>query len=215
MKKWIAVTICALLALLTFQLLHYPNLAGISKLVASTGFVAFALSSGAAKSRYGKTMLAGFVFSWFGDAFLIGSSDTFFQLGLVSFLLGHILYAAAFLHHGVKWKWSLLTLLALVPIAGFILSWLMPNVPEELRIPVLAYILVISSMVVLAVGTKGKGGVWAIPIGALLFYASDISVATNQFMAPDFPHYVWGLPAYYIAQLFLASSTAHPEGYSG
>ena len=56
-------------------------------------------------------------------------------------------------------------------------------------------------------GAKAAGGPWSIPIGAVLFYFSDISVASGQFVKPDFPNYVWGLPFYFIGQAFLAWST--------
>ena len=114
--------------------------------------------------------------------------------------------STAFFVYGVRPRWSVLTLLLLTPFAAGILVWLLPSVPGELRGPVLAYIVVITSMVVLAVGVRGRGGPWAIPAGAVLFYISDLAVATNQFVAPDTPHYLWGLPTYYAGQLFFAWS---------
>jgi uncharacterized membrane protein YhhN len=81
--------------------------------------------------------------------------------------------------------------------------------------PVRAYTAVISVMVLLSVGAKAAGGPWAIPIGAILFYFSDISVASGQFVKPDFPNYVWGLPFYFIGQVFLAWSTQAPPSRKG
>lgn len=206
MKKWIGLTLGGLAGLLAFRLLEVPIAAGVSKMVASCGFIALAISGGAGSTRYGKIILAGLFFSWWGDAFLIGTNSLYFQLGLVSFLLGHVCYSTAFFVHGVRVRWSLLTLLLLTPFAVGILVWLLPYVPGDLRGPVLAYIVVITSMVVLAVGVRGRGGPLGIAVGAVLFYISDIAVATNQFVAPDTPHYLWGLPTYYAGQLFLAWS---------
>ena len=52
-----------------------------------------AISSGALGSGYGSVILTGLVLSWFGDAFLIGTSQHWFLLGLASFFLAHIAYA--------------------------------------------------------------------------------------------------------------------------
>jgi uncharacterized membrane protein YhhN len=74
--------------------------------------------------------------------------------------------------------------------------------------PVIAYVAVISVMVVLAFGSYGSGATWLIPLGATLFFASDLFVARNQFVAPGTVNRVWGLPLYYAAQILLALSTA-------
>ena len=75
-------------------------------------------------------------------------------------------------------------------------------------IPVRAYTFFISLMVITAFGVRGAGGPWLVPLGALLFYFSDLSVASLQFTDPPFPNYVWGLPFYYTGQLLLAMSVA-------
>ena len=43
-------------------------------------------------------------------------------------------------------------------------------------------------------------------MGAVSFYASNISVARNQFVAPGRVNRMWGLPLYYLAQVLLAST---------
>jgi uncharacterized membrane protein YhhN len=74
--------------------------------------------------------------------------------------------------------------------------------------PVVAYIVVISVMVVFAFGAFGDGSTWLIPAGAVLFFASDLFVARNQFVAPDRVNRMWGLPLYYLAQVLFALSVA-------
>ena len=60
-----------------------------------------------------------------------------------------------------------------------------------------------------------SAGLWHTPQGpsllvaALFFYVSDLSVAINRFVSPRFIHRLWGLPAYYIAQLMFAFLVAH------
>ncbi len=211
MKKWIGITLFSTVLLVAFNLAAEPGLARIAKLTASTAFILTAISAGATGTRYGKWILAGLFFSWWGDAFLTMSSDLFFQLGLGSFLLGHLLYCGAFLAHGINTKWALASFVAMIPFAAGVLSWLWPHVDNSLQVPVGAYILVISTMVILAVGTQGRGGPRFILIGAILFYFSDISVAHGRFMESDFPMYVWGLPFYFVGQLFLAVSPMKVE----
>jgi hypothetical protein len=43
-------------------------------------------------------------------------------------------------------------------------------------------------------------------LGAVMFYASDLSVARDRFVKRGFLNRVWGLPLYYAAQLVLAST---------
>ena len=44
--------------------------------------------------------------------------------------------------------------------------------------------------------------------GACLFFASDLAVARDRFVARDFTNKLWGLPAYYIGQLLIAWAIA-------
>jgi hypothetical protein len=66
---------------------------------------------------------------------------------------------------------------------------------------------VISVMVVAALATFGAHGNGAIVVGALAFYASDLSVARDRFVVHEFVNRLWGLPLYFGAQLVLAYST--------
>ena len=179
----------------------------ILKMTAATGFIGAALSLGASRWTYGRIMLAGLALSWCGDLALSYSGDAAFLTGLVSFLLAHVMYCIAFVWRGVKWTWALAALVPVAIAAGGVLTWLLPYVSGEMRVPVLVYTAVIGLMVVLAFGARGAGGPVTIVIGAVLFYLSDISVASGQFVKPDFPNYLWGLPFYFIGQLFLAAST--------
>ena len=177
----------------------------IAKPLASTGFVLAALTAGALSSRYGRAVLVALVLSWLGDVLLIPRSARSFKAGLFAFLLGHVAFAVAFVVAGVSPLWTLCAV-ALVGAPAFLVArWLVPKVqPERLRGPVVAYIVVISAMVVLAVGTVGAGTTAAVLVAALLFYASDVSVAVNRFVDNGFANRAFGLPAYYGAQLVFA-----------
>lgn len=205
---WIAATIVFLTVLLAANYGGYAVAAGLAKAAASTCFIMVAVTRGAFASRYGRLIFAGLVLSWFGDVFLIGRAEVLFLAGLVSFLLGHVAYTCAFLAHGIRRRWAGVSLVVLVPVVFFVLRWLLPHVEGEMKGPVLAYIFVITLMVVFSWGARGKGGHHSIPIGAMLFFLSDIAVSRNRFVVPESMDWLWGLPLYYAGQLFLAYSVA-------
>jgi uncharacterized membrane protein YhhN len=93
-----------------------------------------------------------------------------------------------------------------VPPAIVVLRWLQPNLSEKMRIPVVAYVAVISLMVVTAAGATASTGRGAIGLGAICFYLSDLHVARDRFVSRSFWNKSWGLPLYYAAQLLLAST---------
>lgn len=188
--------------------LGLPALAAPAKLVASCGFLAVAVFSGARRSRYGRIILLGLAFSWCGDLFLLGESETFFLAGLASFLLAHVAYVFAFSTYGLSDKWSFSALLPVAVVSMAVTIWLAPQVPEGMLVPVRIYTFAISLMLILAFGARGVGAPVLVPLGASLFYFSDLSVAMLQFTSTQFPHYVWGLPFYYTGQLMLALSVS-------
>ena len=181
-----------------------PN-ARLFKMAASTGFVAIALSVGGLSNTYGRIVLVALVFSWAGDLLLTFTSRPAFLGGLVSFLLGHVAYSAAFGVLGVDAAVAAAAAITMTIVGRFIWRWLGPHV-GDMTGPVVAYVVVITVMVVMALGAFGAGATILIPIGAVLFYASDIAVARNQFVAPGIANRVWGLPLYYLAQVLLAST---------
>lgn len=202
----VAIGIVACFGLVASQLGGYYGATVLAKLVASTSFVALALSVGAARSRSGRLLLAGLVLSWIGDMLLLGRTTSLFLSGLLAFLMAHVAYIAAFAVHGIAWRWALVAAIPVVTVSVLVSMWLTPHVPATMQLPVWLYTAVISGMVLCAVGARGAGAVLAIPVGALLFYFSDLSVAAGQFVRPEFPNFVWGLPFYYGGQLLLAWS---------
>ncbi|MBL8605083.1 MAG: lysoplasmalogenase [Myxococcales bacterium] len=178
----------------------------IFKPLASTGFVLSALQHGATTTRFGQAVLAALVLSWWGDVLLIPRAELSFLAGLGAFLLGHVGFAVAFVIRGVAWPVALggLCLLA-VPLWG-VGRWLLPKVPAEMKLPVMAYMGVITVMVALSAGTYAAHGNAILPLGAVCFYLSDLSVARDRFVAPGFANKAWGWPLYFGAQLLAAYS---------
>lgn len=205
-RNLVVLTALGCIALVAFQLLHHDNAAAAAKLIASTAFVAVAVQAGGLRSGYGRIILLGLVFSWFGDTFLIGQTRDFFLLGLGAFLLAHIAYIAAFVVKGINLRWAAVAMLPIGAGAIAVSAWLTPHIPPELMTPVRVYTTVISLMVVAAIGTRGRGATSLIVAGALMFFLSDLSVAALRLVQTAFPTYVWGLPLYYVGQLCLALS---------
>jgi len=176
----------------------------VAKPLASLGFLGTAFANGAFESSYGKTVFAALVLSWFGDVFLMSKKTGMFRAGLISFLLGHVAFAAAFLVLGIH-AWATPAAAVVMLVLGVVIArWIVPHAPPGLRIPVFAYIVVISGMVMLAVGAGAATGRWWIPVAATAFYGSDLSVARDRFLGAGFSNRLWGLPLYYAAQLAFA-----------
>jgi uncharacterized membrane protein YhhN len=185
---------------------RFPRAEWFFKPLASACFIALALQSGALDNDFGRWLLAGLVLCMAGDVFLIAHHDRTFLAGLASFLLGHLLYVVAFLQLPLSLPALLVSLVPASLLAVLSLRWLRPHLPSHMKVPVLAYIAVISSMLLMAGGTWGSGpGLWVLT-GAWGFAVSDLAVARNQFVSPGFSNRLWGLPLYFASQLVLAFS---------
>lgn len=176
----------------------------ISKPIASLAFIAAGIDRGALDSTYGTILFVGLILAAFGDVFLLGSTRRSFLAGLISFLLGHVAYVVAFLTLGTDILWLAGGFFLVVGLATVILRWLRPHLDAEMNSPVLAYVAVISLMVVAATGAVGDGATSWILAGAIGFFASDLAVARNQFVTESVANRAWGLPLYYASQFVLA-----------
>jgi len=204
---------CAILVAALF--LGNLPVAAAAKLAASSGFVALAIRVGSLQSSYGRVILAGLAFSWFGDAFLIGQSQGLFFLGLVAFLLAHVAYITAFVGRGMRLKSITTAALPILVLAIAVSIWLRPHVPTELEFPVRLYTTVISIMVISAFATHGKYPSRLILAGAAMFFLSDLSVAALRLVQTDMPTYLLGLPLYYASQVCFAISASQSRSQGG
>ena len=203
------VTMTLVAALVTAEQKGATTARYVLKPAASVGFLVTAWVVGAPTESgpYGAWIFAGLVLSFFGDVFLMPDDrPNVFLAGLGSFLLGHVAYAVAFLSFGIDWPAAGASALLLLPVALVVWRWLRPHVPGDMRIPVIAYVVVITTMVAHAVGAWRAGGTPLMPIGATMFWVSDLAVARRQFVDPSPRSAIWGLPLYYGAQLVLAIS---------
>lgn len=220
-----------------------PRLRIGAKLIASLAFLAVGIVAWRSPltpsmfPAFGPTsfatwIVAGLALGVVGDIALLGRSDRAFLVGLGAFLLGHIAYVAAMATELDPREWLAdASFLAAIPvvIALIVVVHLWPRL-GSMRIPVIAYAMVIATMVIGAIALyranpghslerarvfvgdatfdiqSGPYGILC--AGACLFFASDLSVARDKFIGSSLTNKLWGLPAYYAGQLLIAWSLA-------
>lgn len=176
----------------------------IFKCGASTSFLIFALQCSALSSVYGRLIFIALALSWIGDMLLLSQRSKFFLTGIAAFLLAHLAFALSFASRPVDMT-SLVVALVLMSISGLItLRWLWIHLTGFYKFAVSLYVSAIALMCALAISASIASGVYLYALGALIFAASDISVARDRFVKQDLFNRVWGLPFYYAAQLILA-----------
>ncbi len=161
--------------------------------------------------KFRKLIVGGLFFSFIGDVLLMfqAGSSRYFALGLGAFLIAHICYLWAFTkvylqNHQVelikKQGWIMILILGY----GIFFFRAIKEHLGKMAGPVIAYITVISLMLLLAVNRYGRVGTvsfWLIAIGALLFVASDSLLAWNKFMHHLTGAHILIMGTYGIAQL--------------
>jgi uncharacterized membrane protein YhhN len=186
---------------------------GIFKPITSAMFLLTALMQDP-QHLYDWLIVAGLGLCAIGDVALIRRERSWFLAGLVAFLLGHVAYAVAF-----NTRASLLTLhpvpmAAIIAVSIGLFLYFRPHLGKMLW-PAAAYIVVITLMLISAMAVAaGEGGSVGpgllVPLGATLFYVSDITVARDRFMpGVGFANRAYGLPLYYAAQFLFALSIGH------
>jgi uncharacterized membrane protein YhhN len=202
---WISLAAaCGYLALILSNHANGTPLSIVLK-VASTGLLlAFAEN----RKPSPRLLVVALAFSVLGDFLLeirsIGSLGPMqlFLLGLISFLVAHLFYIALFLNARSNVSINLGRTVAaiVIPVCSFrMLLVLWPNL-AEMRWPVVAYSLVLTIMTIAAQLSRFRK---LVPIGALLFFASDTMLAMSIFGHPfsGSRPLVW--ITYYAAQLMI------------
>jgi len=180
------------------------------KSLAAFGFVLLALQFGALETVYGKYILAGLMACAVGDVFLLArKSHRLFIAGMGAFALGHIIYSFGFISHGLeldevngRYAFYIAALLAMICLSAAV--YIIPKAERSMRLPVIIYSVIITTMCVLAALTYNI----VIIIAALAFAVSDYFVGMDRFIDPK---KYWALlitPLYFGAQTLFAFSTA-------
>jgi uncharacterized membrane protein YhhN len=164
-------------------------------------------------TTYTVGVLVGLVFSLGGYvALMFDEHPPAFAGGLGLFLLAHVAYTVVFAVLGRLSTWDAIsTPLLLAAGVGFYVL-IQANL-GKLRLPVIAYMLVISVMVSRAVSTLASpvfslGQAAMVASGAVLFYLSDVILAANRFWRPWRCDRV-SLAFYYAGQLLIALAASY------
>lgn len=189
-------------------------------------------------NAFHRLMVSAFFFSWIGDVALMfvprfagdvtlmgfPKDPNFFLVGLVGFLIAHLLYVGAFskvtLKHAeslLPKKWWLLS--PLVVYMGVLLYLLVPAInaqPETqpFLAPVIVYSAVIATMVVFAINRYGRVNDQSFALvfgGALLFMLSDSIIAINKFVMPFESARIFIMVLYITAQYLIARGALKQE----
>jgi len=155
-------------------------------------------------NTYSLTILIGLTFCLGGDMLLL--FPDYFKAGLFSFLIGHFWYIGAFTAGVLVFSWPLTILIVLAAV--FMISQLWAS-SGKLRLPVMIYILVITTMGLTAwshfsavLSTLAQAAAW----GATLFMISDSTLAWNRFKTPFKSAEGIILATYYAGQYLIAYS---------
>ncbi len=168
---------------------------------------------------YRTRIVLGLTASLVGDVLLMLPGD-YFVPGLCAFLLAHVCYIAAFFSQtGRVVRLDVMTGYLLV--AGSLLLAIYPSLPADLRLPVLAYVGVITLMatqsgtwmLVVQTPSQRRAAIRA-AIGASWFLVSDATLAIDRFRAPVPFRDLVILGTYFLAQWLIARSVeaTAPEG---
>ena len=155
---------------------------------------------------YKYLIIAGLLCSLAGDIFLMLPSDRFIP-GLLSFLVAHLFYIAAF----SSGKPQLYALWYAIPflVYGGVMLWLLFPHLGRMKLPVMIYMLVILVMAWQALDRwRETEQVWSALAfcGALLFTVSDSILALNRFRGRINYSEFYILSTYFTAQWLIALS---------
>ena len=188
---WLYLFLAATIADLTFLLEGNSSLRFYSKPLILIGLILYfyQISKPIASTLLTKSILSALIFSWIGDILLMWSH--LFVYGLGSFLMAHVCYIIGFRLaqksetkiRQVDFVKTFFYNLPIYFVAAFTFYLVNPNL-GSLKIPVIAYIIVIVSMVTTARDRFKKcnpASFWQVFIGALLFFVSDGIIALSRF----------------------------------
>ena len=128
-----------------------------AKTILSCLFICTALVQAHPIPGYYYILLLGLIFCLGGDVFLALPQDRMFLMGLVSFLLGHVFYVTCFFYVADVSQWTWIGCPAALAVSALVFYRLRPHLGDML-IPVMAYIVVITVMVVGAWTVLGDAG---------------------------------------------------------
>lgn len=166
---------------------HMDGLVSITKPLLIPSLI-FYFSQVAPASPLNRFIYTALFFSFLGDTLIMleSRSEVFFLVGLISFLLAHLIYilinmnAVSTTERSLKPEWSDLIFV----LYGFAIFATINDNLGDMYIPALIYTVVICMMAITAKKRRDKAdrqSFWLIMCGATLFMISDSILAYNKF----------------------------------
>ncbi|WP_316929316.1 lysoplasmalogenase [Cyclobacterium qasimii] len=157
------------------------------------------------------TVSVGLFSSFLGDVLLLDGS--LFLFGLGAFFMTHICYIVAFKltqNHTLNlFKVNFIKMFVYnlpLYIVAALIYFLIHSQLNELKIPVIIYIMAIVMMVTMArerFGRTNKSSFWQLFIGAFLFFISDSLLALDRFFHPIVDGDLLIMSTYILGQLLI------------
>lgn len=143
---------------------------------------------------------------WVGDIALTFSGDTAFLVGLVSFLLGHVMFIVTFRYlvmsgWGVARGWVQAVATGVLAVEAVSVVTALWGPAGELAPAIAVYAAVITVMALLCWSLQPGPGVWALRLGSTAFVASDMILAFGKFGGEPIAYgHFWVIGTYILAQ---------------
>ena len=216
------IVVCAMeLLALTFdwRLIHF-----VAKPLIMLSLIGYYLGRASKRSS---TFIMALFFCWAGDVLLLFQMEVeiFFILGLVAFLIGHLLYILSY--QQLRWSNKKNELMSTqkirfsfpIILAGTgLIVILFPSL-GSLKIPVLVYAIALMVMVMMALFRYGRTGTrsfWMVFVGAAVFMSSDSLLAINKFYSPIYLSGLFIMLTYTTAQYLIVEGVlSHREEIQG
>ncbi len=243
MVLWILFAVCIVLEIIFTPLFLNAQWPGmclkslIYKMICSTAFVSIGVLSmliAGNTSTYAIMMLVGLVFGWLGDYFLHAKpTNTYFGLGLVSFMVGHIVYIACYIrtlpvispdYNMFNFVEIITAVLLLTGAVVLAIKFKVAFSTKLLQFGVILYTIVLVVMFIKATSlgvnyclTGASDGILAVivlALGSLCFVLSDGSLGIILFggQKKNKPLKVFNIVTYFAGQAMLASSILFIKG---
>ncbi|MFE6848484.1 lysoplasmalogenase [Streptomyces sp. NPDC057686] len=149
--------------------------------------------------RAPRLLVAALLFGWGGDLALLFDAEPAFLVGMGSFAAGHVCYLVLFgrarTHPALGGAYAV----ALLGTVG--LLW--GDLPDDLRIPVAGYSLLLTAMAYRSSALGLRAG-----LGGALFLLSDTLIATGVAAWPQLPRPDFWIMATYVAAQYLLAAGA-------
>ncbi len=172
-----------------------------------SGFVVLSMYEGGITS-YQVLVLSALIFSIVADTMLMVVEVSLMEQGIVYFMLGHVMYIAAFSLDYEFRGWNMAVAVILLILLAMFYRGIRGTV-GKLRIPILIYAVVLCTMLFFALSyfnhEVSRKSIFII-VGALLFVISDFLLAYLTFIRPHKQESVIVWAVYAPAQLLLALS---------